>query len=136
MHNDPRFILERHDTATGARRITQIDKRPTQEELKQQGEAGYVLRRADGSLIKRWNVVKNRNGNLRVDTETPTGLEGITSANLARMNRAFERIVKHWPAKTADVRKINAELAARGSIVALAQGGSGYQLTIDDLDSP
>ncbi len=111
------YIVERLDTTTGHRAFEGVNKRPTQEQLKGRGLATYTLRRPDGSVVKRWRVVINRNGNPKVETETPINLEGVTSVNLGRMLRAYERIVRHWPAKASDVRKINAELAARGAIV-------------------
>src|SRR5262245_54572034 len=93
------YIVERMDTLTGHRAFEFVTKRPTQEQLKTLGLATYTLRRPDGSVVKRWRVVTNRNGNPKVETETPVNLEGITSLNLERMLRAYDRIVRHWPAK-------------------------------------
>lgn len=72
----------------------------------------------------------NRNGNPKVELETPVNLEGVTTLNLERMLRAYDRIVRHWPAKAADVRKINAELASRSDFVlATPQHGGGHRAT-------
>jgi hypothetical protein len=108
-----RFLVQRIDTKTGANELTRTDARPTQEALRQRGLATYILRRHDGSVVKKFRVVLNRNGNPKVETETPVGLEGVSTVNLQRMLRAYDRIVKHWPAKAADVRRIDAEITAR-----------------------
>jgi hypothetical protein len=111
------YIVERVDTRSGEHRFEVVANRPTQADLKQRGWATYTLRRRDGSVVKRWRVVRNRNGNPKVETETPVNLEGVTTLNLERMLRAYERIVKHWPAKAADVRKINNEISSRTGFI-------------------
>ena len=111
------YIVERVDTRSGEHRFEVVANRPTQADLKQRGWATYTLRRRDGSVVKRWRVVRNRNGNPKVETETPVNLEGVTTLNLERMLRAYERIVKHWPAKAADVRKINNEISSRAGFI-------------------
>ena len=126
------YIVDRLDTRTGDRAFEYVNRRPTQAQLKERGLATYTLRRIDGSVVKRWRVVTNRNGNPKVETETPVNLEGVTSVNLERMLRAYDRIVKHWPAKAADVRKINAELAARSNVIPASDqsGGDGRATVI------
>lgn len=119
------YIVERLDTRTGDRAFEYVNRRPTQAQLKERGLATYTLRRTDGSVVKRWRVVMNRNGNPKVETETPVNLEGVTSVNLERMLRAYDRIVKHWPAKASDVRKINAELAARSNVIPASDQADG-----------
>jgi hypothetical protein len=122
------YILERVDTKTGERRISRLVTRPTQEQMKTKGLATYTLRRPDGSMLKRFRVVLNRNGNPKVETETPVNLEGITTVNLKRMERAYERIVKYWPAKAADVRRVHAEVVAREAFAAV----NDDELQVDD----
>lgn len=119
------YIVERFDTHSGDRSFDHVAKRPTQSDLKQRGYATYTLRRPDGSVIKKWRVVRNRNGNPKVEPETPVQLEGVTTANLERMLRSYERIVRHWPAKASDVRKIHSEIATRLEFVDAAAPTNG-----------
>lgn len=126
------YIVERLDTRTGERRYEYLRKRPTQAELRERGFATYTLRRPDGSVVKRWRVLRNRNGNPKVQTETPVNLEGVTTTNLERMLRAYDRIVRHWPAKASDVRRINAELTSRNEfVVPIDSGRNGQAVVIE-----
>ena len=124
------YIVERVDTRTGDRKFEVVTNRPTQAKLKERGWATYTLRRRDGSVVKRWRVVRNRNGNPKVETETPVNLEGVTTLNLERMLRAYERIVRHWPAKATDVRKINTELSGRAGFVDTAIDNPGERVVV------
>ncbi len=112
------YIVERLDNISGERTYQDVGKRPTQHDLRDRGYATYTLRRGDGSAVKKWRVVRNRNGNPKVETETPVQLEGITTQNLERMLRSYERIVRYWPAKASDVRKIQSEIDARSEFLA------------------
>ena len=100
-----------------------LAERPTQEKVKTFGEGGYVLHRSDGSISKKFRVVRNKNGNLQVQAESPTGLEGISTLNLTRMARDYGRIVKLWPtsASARDAKKVTNEIQAREALISLTQ---------------
>ena len=95
------------------------DSRPTQEDFKSFGEGEYVLRRADGSVAKHFRVSLNRNSNLKMEASDPEGLDGISTLNLERMVRDYQRIVKCWPksASAKDYRKVVDEVQARAALV-------------------
>ena len=95
-----------------------LDDRPTQVEIKERGAGMYRLHRSEGTLIKSFLVVPNRNGNLAVTAQTPTDLSGISTLNLNRMLRDFGRIAKLWPAKAKDVRTITNEIDSRQALIA------------------
>ena len=98
------------------------DDRPTQEQFKTYGEGDYVLRRGDGSITKKFRVVRNRSGNLAVTSFTPEGLEGISTLNLSRMQRDYGRIVKLWPgsASARDYKKVVTEIQSCAAIVGIS----------------
>ena len=98
------------------------DERPTQEDIKSFGEGEYTLHKEDGSVSKHFAVVTNRNGNLRVVASNPTGVSGISTINLNRMVRDYNRIVKLWPdsASARDYKKVVAEVQARAALVGVA----------------
>jgi hypothetical protein len=103
--------------------VITLEARPKQTDLIEwhAGPAGtegehpgdYILRKMDGSLIKHFVVAKNRRGNWAITTTTPTELEGVSTLNLQRVRKALEMVTKYWPAKQADVRKVERELQFR-----------------------
>lgn len=104
-----------------------LAERPTQENVKTFGEGSYVLHKGDGTISKKFRVVRNKNSNLQVQAESPTGLEGISTLNLTRMQRDYGRIVKLWPtsASARDANKVTTEIQARAALVSTIQRFSG-----------
>ena len=94
-----------------------LDDRPTQVEIKERGAGTYRLHRSDGTLIKTFLVLPNRNNNLAVTAQTPADLSGISTLNLNRMLRDYGRIAKLWPAKARDVRHIINEIDGRLALI-------------------
>ena len=111
----PRYLLEVENG-----RVFDLPDRPTQVEIAKRGEGTYFLRKEDGSLSRKQFVRTNKMGNLVVVSETATGLEGVSTLNLTRMIKAYTVIVKNWPAKAADVAKIEAEMARREAVIRAA----------------
>ena len=94
-----------------------LNDRPTQVEIKEKGAGTYRLHRSDGTLIKTFLVMSNRNNNLAVTAQTPADLSGISTLNLNRMLRDYGRIAKLWPAKVKDVRYISNEIDGRLALI-------------------
>lgn len=97
--------------------VTPIPERPTHDELKNKGVGVYSLRHHDGALIRRHHVDINRLSNMSISTELPRELEGVTTNNLGRLIRAYDKVVKYWPAKASDVRKIRVEIEFRNQLI-------------------
>ena len=115
VFTDGTSVVGREPTTVGF-----ADERPTQEHFKSLGIGEYELRRGDGSLTKSYLVTRNRNNNLTITGYAPDGLAGISTLNLNRLLKYYEKIVKYWPVKNADVRKIQSELTLRSTIIAQA----------------
>lgn len=109
----PAFI-ERKEDGT----LRQCETRPTQAEIKEAGLGSTSLYRLDGSLAKAFTVEGTRTGGRKITAENPKELEGISTLNLNRMHRAYDKIVKHWPAQATAQRKIKAELEGREKLLA------------------
>lgn len=95
-------------------------ERPTQDEIKGLGAGEYVLRRADGAVIKSFTVYQNQKGNLSITSATPQQLEGVSTYNLHRLVKRYEGIVKLWPAKQVDVKKVTTEIDSRMAVLSAA----------------
>lgn len=114
-------------TSSGERRCVNMLDRPTQEQIKGQfGLGEWTLRRGDGTALKHYRVTRNRRGNLGIEPSTPVNLDGISILNLNRLVRYYDRIVKIWPAQTAQVRKVQAELAKRDALVTEAYSAEAW----------
>jgi hypothetical protein len=105
--------IERLEDGT-LRRCTE---RPTQAEIKERGLGITWLYRPDGSLQKAYTVEGTRTGGRKITAENPRDLEGVSTLNLQRMNRAYDKIVKHWPAQATAQRKIKVELEGREKLL-------------------
>jgi hypothetical protein len=105
-------VLDDHDHSV--RRFT---GRPTQEEIKALGTGSYTLAHDDGQSIKDFTVVVNRNGNLQITGTTPPELEKMSTLNLNRLLRYYERIVKIWPAQARQVKLVTGELTRRQKLI-------------------
>jgi hypothetical protein len=105
----PAFI-ERKEDGT----LRRCETRPTQAEIKEAGLGITSLYRLDGSLAKAYTVEGTRTGGRKIRVEDPKELEGVSTLNLDRMHRAYDKIVKHWPTQG----KIRAELDAREKLLA------------------
>lgn len=109
-----KFILTSDDQAE---RDEALDARPTQVEIRERGLGNYTLRREDGSVIRHYTVSTNRNSNPKVTTATPEGLAGVTTLNLGRLLKAYTTVVKYWPVKTSDRKRVEAEIAYRDRLL-------------------
>jgi len=92
-------------------------KRPTQVEIREQGEGDYFMRREDGSVIKKYRVTRNRKGSLNIESFTPVGVSGIKTLHLERMLKAYAVIIKYDISKEREVGNISNEIVKRDEIV-------------------
>jgi hypothetical protein len=104
------------------------DQRPTLDSFKSFGEGQYAIRRGDGSISKNVLVTINKNGNFRVQSFTPEGLDAISTVVLKRMVRAYGPIVKAWPrsASARDFKKVVDEVQARAALVGLVSNSKNW----------
>ena len=100
--------------------LAPLTDRPTQEDIKQRGEGAYTLCRADGQALKDYVVVTNKRGNLQITASTPERLRGLSTLNLTRLVKYYERIVKIWPEQSKAVRVVQSELSYRKTLVGSA----------------
>jgi hypothetical protein len=98
-------------------KVEALTDRPTQPEIKARGRGEYTLRMSDGRVSKHYTVKFNRRGNLQVVADAPTGLEGLSMAVMLRLQRNYQTIVKHWPEKSRDLTKVEAEISLRQSLL-------------------
>lgn len=97
--------------------LRHCEVRPTQAEIKERGLGTTWLYRMDGSLAKTYVVEETRTGGRKIKADPPKDLEGISTLNLQRMQRAYDKIVKHWPAQRTAQRKIVTELETRETLL-------------------
>jgi hypothetical protein len=98
--------------------ITGFSTRPTQQFIKDDlGEGVYHLLKGDGTLLKIFTVWRNQKGNLSINSEVPADLRVISTIRLHRVLKAMQTAAKYWPAKTADVRKVEAEIQSRTDLL-------------------
>lgn len=90
--------------------------RPTQDHLKWWGVGRYVFRKLDGQVSRIQNVVVNRNGNLKVVVESPGELESLSLHHLERLAKTYEKVVKSWPSREREAKKVLAEIQLRQEI--------------------
>jgi len=109
----PAFIERKEDG-----KLRRCETRPTQAEIKEAGLGLTSLYRLDGALAKAYTVEETRTGGRKIRVEDPKELEGISTLNLDRMHRAYDKIVKHWPTQASAQRKIRAEIDAREKLLA------------------
>jgi len=110
---DVKYLL-----VTEAGGLEPLVDRPTQEDVKQRGEGSYTLCRADGQALKDFLVVTNKRSNLQVVGTTPQRLRGLSTLNLTRLVKYYERIVKIWPEQSKAVRQVQSELSYRQHLTA------------------
>jgi hypothetical protein len=124
-------VTEGHST------IVVADERPTMEWVKDAcGEGTHTLFNGEGKVLRRFTVVTNRNGNLKITGTTPEGLEGVSTLNLHRLVKQYVRIVKVWPAKLSDTRALSRELTRREALLEEALTAAETQLvSASDADS-
>lgn len=96
--------------------VVPSEDRPKQTDIRDRGVGNYTLHRADGQTLKAFHVAMNRNGNLTITGTTPGHLEGLSTLNLERLVRYYDRIIKIWPDQQRQVTKVTAELAARAEL--------------------
>ena len=107
--------------------LKRLDERPKQDDIIRIHEemvtdelpGEYTLVMEDGRVAKKFVVSTNRRGNWSIRGESPAELEGVTTLNLHRTRKALETVAKYWPAKQADIRKIDKVLAARAELLGL-----------------
>jgi hypothetical protein len=91
-------------------------ERPTQDSIKARGVGEYTLLRSDGQALKDISVTLNRNSNLKVAGRTPATLDGMTTLNLNRLLKYYERIVKIWPEQSRAVTQVRKQLEQRAEL--------------------
>jgi hypothetical protein len=95
--------------------------RPKQADIRKHGIGDYTLMRADGQTLKRFTVTLNRNGNPNIVASTPDRLEGLSTLNLERLVRYYDRIVKIWPEQNKPVLQVLNEMERRKVVLASAE---------------
>jgi hypothetical protein len=113
----PQYIVEKTDP-TGITTVALHSNRPKQTDIKAEGLGRYVFRNAsDGRVLRDQAVVLNTKGNLKIEVRTPTQLQVLSGPQLNRLHRIYNsQIVKLWPEKAADLRKIEAEKSHRENL--------------------
>jgi hypothetical protein len=97
--------------------IYTFDDRPTQELVKECGEGEYRLSRSDGQALRYFTVARSRNGNLKITSATPTGLEALSRLNIDRAVKLVARLARIWPEKAKDAKALEREIARREALI-------------------
>jgi hypothetical protein len=113
----PKYIVET-TKPDGTTTVKLHSNRPKQTDIKAEGLGRYVFRSAaDGRVLRDQAVVLNTKGNLKIEVRTPTQLQTLSGPQLNRLHRYYStQIVKLWPEKVADLRKIEAEKSHRENL--------------------
>jgi len=108
-------------------------ERPTMDSIKARGLGEYTIYRGDGQALKEVLVRRNRNSNLVIVGRTPAPLQAMSTLNLHRLLKHYEKIVKIWPEQSHTVTRLWRQLDRRAELLALVVDTSTSTSTSEPL---